>query len=94
MHYHHRIGGEWQPELLREARELLNKIHEMSQLADKRCAEQLLERIGMALDDDINTLEVIDAFHAFALSCSKVTPKNAGAGKELVLEALDLVGLS
>jgi L-cysteine:1D-myo-inositol 2-amino-2-deoxy-alpha-D-glucopyranoside ligase len=90
MHYHHRIGGEWQPELLIEAQSLLQELHTTIPHASKQAAETLLSDVRAAIDDDLNTLEVIDAFHRFIASSS--ASKHDGAEQSAEL-ALQLVGL-
>lgn len=92
MHYHHRIGGEWQSELLREASHLLKKLHKATSTVDTQSAEILLDRVRAALDDDLNTLEVIDAIHSFVVSCQHGRAAHSQA-KAIVDEALDLLGL-
>ncbi|MDB5166196.1 MAG: cysteine--tRNA ligase [Candidatus Saccharibacteria bacterium] len=66
MHYHHRIGGEWAEQLLHEATELWKKLSAASGRRSVAAVETLLRETRAALDDDINTLEVIDALHRFA----------------------------
>ncbi len=65
MHYHHRIGGEWQPELLEEAKHLHQTFKKAEAACSKADADRLYTQVSAALDDDINTLEVIDALHRF-----------------------------
>jgi L-cysteine:1D-myo-inositol 2-amino-2-deoxy-alpha-D-glucopyranoside ligase len=65
MHYHHRIGGEWQPELLLEAEKLLKSFRQSMARADKQASYRFLEKVRASIDDDINTLEVVDAMHNF-----------------------------
>jgi len=92
MHYHHRIGGEWQPELLLEADKLLGKIRQTMSGSDKKSAELLLSRVRLALDDDLNAPEVVNAFGDFIQS--QQSPLNhQTSGEALVRQALALVGL-
>lgn len=91
MHYHHRIGGEWQDELLHEATTLLKKFHAAAQKCDAKCATALLEEMRAALDDDINTLEVIDALHRFVANAEHCTHVNPAP--KIIKQVLQLVGL-
>jgi L-cysteine:1D-myo-inositol 2-amino-2-deoxy-alpha-D-glucopyranoside ligase len=91
MHYHYRIGGEWQPELLNEAKNLLESVLYTAKLTDKTAAEQFLTNIRCALDDDINTLELIDAFHTF-IDCKK-SDKSSSDSRMLMKKAFDLAGI-
>lgn len=68
MHYHHRVGGEWLPELLIEAQNLWDAFVHHIPLATPQATQDLLQDIRAELDDDINTLEVIDAMHQFIKS--------------------------
>jgi L-cysteine:1D-myo-inositol 2-amino-2-deoxy-alpha-D-glucopyranoside ligase len=90
MHYHHRVGGEWLPELLAEAAELLNHVRHCAGHANQAAGEQLLRAVRSALDDDLNAPEVIDALHDF-IGCSDL--KDSGA-KPFVLQTLQLLGLA
>ncbi len=74
MHYHHRVGGEWLPELLEEAERLLDNVRHAAKHASQVAAQQLLDDVRAALDDDLNTLEVVDALHRFAATKPKVQP--------------------
>lgn len=90
MHYHHRVGGEWLPELLKEATKLLANVRQAAEHNSPEAAETLLADVRAALDDDLNTLEVIDALHRFAS-----TTNTEGSGAQLgVQQTLQLLGLS
>jgi L-cysteine:1D-myo-inositol 2-amino-2-deoxy-alpha-D-glucopyranoside ligase len=92
MHYHHRIGGEWQTELLEESRDLLAQLRKAIQHASKESSDTLLCDIRSALDDDINTLGVIDALYCFIEtepSYNEVSRDN----NNLIEKLLDLLGL-
>lgn len=65
MHYHHRMGGEWQEELLRSSKKLHQNFVAACTVSTLENAKTLLEEVRAALDDDINTLEAIDALHRF-----------------------------
>lgn len=91
MHYHHRIGGEWQPELLCEGRHLYEKIHAASSRATVEQAVVLQAEIRAALDDDLNTIEVINAFYRFIGS---VTEQESNAEAQATVRSiLELLGL-
>lgn len=88
MNYHHRVGGEWLPELLGEAEHLLELVRHAARHADKTAAEQLLADTRKALDDDLNTLEVVDALQRFATSGG-----TEGTAAPLVTRTLQMLGL-
>lgn len=90
MHYHHRVGGEWLPELLKEARRLLEHLRYAASHADQAAGERLLLDVRRALDDDLNSLEVIDAMHRFVAT----KEFSDGAAQPLVTRALQLLGLT
>jgi cysteinyl-tRNA synthetase len=92
MHYHHRMGGEWQTELLSEAQKLLDHVHMASSHCSDESATMLLAEVRAALDDDINTLEVIDALHSFISKSSKQS-KRLTTAHTLASQTLDLLGL-
>lgn len=92
MQYHHRIGGEWQPELLLDAQELLAAVHRLSTKCAEHTALRLLDKIRCSLDDDINTLEVIDALKTF-VSTTPASKNTSPVANRLVQQALSLVGL-
>jgi cysteinyl-tRNA synthetase len=93
MHYHHRMGGEWQSELLSEAQKLLEHVHMASGRCDDESATTLLAEVRAALDDDINTLEVIDALHCFIKKSPKQTRQRSML-HPMVSQTLDLLGLA
>ncbi|MDB5185529.1 MAG: cysteinyl-tRNA synthetase, partial [Candidatus Saccharibacteria bacterium] len=93
MHYHHRIGGEWQSELLDEAERLYKHIKLCTRRATKLQAETLLADVRESLDDDLNTLEVIDALHRFVRVLDKTESEDPEA-QALVAKTLDLLGLT
>jgi L-cysteine:1D-myo-inositol 2-amino-2-deoxy-alpha-D-glucopyranoside ligase len=90
MHYHHRVGGEWLPELLAEATRLLSNIRHCAGHADAAAGKQLLSAVRAALDDDLNAPEVIDALHDF-IGCNDIADTGA---EPFVLETLQLLGLA
>jgi len=92
MHYHHRMGGEWQNELLGEAKKLLDSVHTSSLICDDTSADKLLSDIRTALDDDINTLEVIDVLHRFIKQPHK-QPNSGNSVHPTISKTLDLLGL-
>jgi L-cysteine:1D-myo-inositol 2-amino-2-deoxy-alpha-D-glucopyranoside ligase len=89
MHYHHRVGGEWLPELLVESTRLLDNFRHAAKHACIDDANKLLADVRKALDDDLNTLEVVDALHHF-VAC-KAGPDPAAA--PVIAQTLDLLGL-
>ncbi len=94
MHYHHRIGGEWQPELLTHAEKLLNQVTEYKAGTSLTVANQLLGDVRTALDDDLNTLEVIDAIQEFIISSENVDDIDRTTESEAIVnQTLSLLGL-
>ncbi len=92
MHYHHRVGGEWLPELLHEATSLIDDVRSAARRASSELATILLNDVRTALDDDLNTLEVIDALHRFVVASSNSHPDEDA--KLVVTQTLQLLGLS
>jgi len=92
MHYHHRMGGEWQVDLLNSAQKLLDKVVIASSHTTIDNAELLLSNLRTALDDDINTLEVINALIIFTNNKNIKGPSSSGS-KNVVVKALDLIGI-
>ncbi len=93
MHYHHRYGGEWQNELLAATTELLDNFHAAARSATSDQAEVFLGDIRDALDDDLNTPEVIGAFCRFIKQAKKTDTSSKNA-PPAINKALDLLGLS
>jgi L-cysteine:1D-myo-inositol 2-amino-2-deoxy-alpha-D-glucopyranoside ligase len=89
MFYHHRIGGEWQPELLDEATDLLKQIHEMK--PSKKAAQGLLETVRNCLDDDLNTPVIVNTLRQFVASDADSTDDK---GCAIVVQTLQLIGLA
>lgn len=89
MNYHHRIGGEWQPELLDEAKVLIGQIRNVK--TSEEVAIRLLEAVRSALDEDLDTPAVIDAMRQYATT-SNVSHEITG-GNEVLHRTLDLLGL-
>jgi cysteinyl-tRNA synthetase len=92
MHYHHRIGGQWQPELLEEACRLLKRVYHARAHASLQAATQLLQAVRLALDDDLNTLDVVAALHHFVQQPAAL--ESAAAPPAIVEQTLALLGLS
>ncbi|GAC1386441.1 MAG: cysteine--tRNA ligase [Candidatus Saccharimonadales bacterium] len=90
MHYHHRIGGEWQAELLLEASELLERLKVACATASAAQSSQLLIQIRQALDDDLNTLAVIDAIHEFINHRAQAPIRHTHAATTTALQLLGL----
>lgn len=91
MHYHHRVGGEWLPELLHEATSLFVDVRGATGRASLALAETLLSDVRTALDDDLNTLEVIDALHRFVAASSGSSLE--ASAEVVVTQTLQLLGL-
>jgi L-cysteine:1D-myo-inositol 2-amino-2-deoxy-alpha-D-glucopyranoside ligase len=93
MHYHHRIGGEWQDELLWEATRLLEDVRAATKQATNEQTEALLEAVRLAIDDDINTLDIVDCLHDFVLQTRAQTTKSE-ANNESIKRMEYLLGIS
>jgi len=94
MHYHHRIGGEWQTELLEEANKILLSLEDASRSCnDDTKANRLLSKVRKALDDDINTPEVIDAINEFTRSVESSDHQSI-VSHNLVAKTMDLLGIN
>lgn len=91
MSYHHRVGGEWQPELLGQSQELLDQVRSKASTSSLQDARTLHESVRRALDDDINTPEVISALKRFIHA---VPDTQASGSSAEVIETLNLLGLS
>jgi L-cysteine:1D-myo-inositol 2-amino-2-deoxy-alpha-D-glucopyranoside ligase len=88
MYYHHRIGGEWQPERLDEATELLHALR--TTRTTKVQMRQLLEEVRAALDNDLDTPAIIQSCLRF------VADNQPGAGAKGAVstrQILQLLGL-
>jgi len=93
MHYHHRIGGEWQSELLCDAEKLLCQVRETARYAGSDAyANKLLQDVRKALDDDLNTLEVVDALHRFVREACNAK-RHTSVQHHAVTETFALLGL-
>jgi L-cysteine:1D-myo-inositol 2-amino-2-deoxy-alpha-D-glucopyranoside ligase len=92
MYYHHRTGGEWQSELLIEAERLLHSLHKAGSQCDDIAATKLLSEVRVALDDDINTVKVIEALRAFTNQAPK-HQHNQSSLNPIVSKTLELLAL-
>ncbi|MGH7196039.1 MAG: cysteine--tRNA ligase [Candidatus Saccharimonadales bacterium] len=55
MHYHYRIGGEWQPDYLLSAHQLAQKIQTAQKLDNGQTGQAELNAIRADLDNDLDT---------------------------------------
>jgi L-cysteine:1D-myo-inositol 2-amino-2-deoxy-alpha-D-glucopyranoside ligase len=92
MHFHHRIGGEWEPELLERSKILLSKFHISLDRASEKQIELFLNRIRSALDDDLDTPKVVSLMRSFAEKTYGSTVSTS-LDPELQVKILDLLGL-
>ncbi len=92
MHYHHHIGGEWKDDFLNDAQQLLARVRASGKQCDDLAATKLLANVREALDDDINTLEVINVLQAFVGQASRDTVAS-DQEHPLVKQTLNLLGL-
>ena len=93
MHYHHRIGGEWQPELLHEGRRIHEGLLEAAQSTSLACAKQFQAEVRAALDDDLNTVEVINAMYRY-IYASKEKVKTPPDALRIIESVFDLLGVA
>jgi L-cysteine:1D-myo-inositol 2-amino-2-deoxy-alpha-D-glucopyranoside ligase len=93
MHYHHRIAGEWQPEFLKRSKEILSTFHKRATQCSKSQAEVLIRGVRAALDEDLNTEEVINILNHFNSSKNYGQPTNSDAAA-LIQKTLFLLGLT
>jgi L-cysteine:1D-myo-inositol 2-amino-2-deoxy-alpha-D-glucopyranoside ligase len=89
MNYHHRIGGEWQPELLDEAKKLLHRVQHV--VPSEKTSHHLLEKVRIALDDDLNTPAIIEALRDFVDESGDA--QTSADGSETLAQTLALTGL-
>lgn len=68
MHYHYRLGGEWLPEYMDEASELLSRLQTVMASPHREAAEKLLEQVRDGLDDDLDTPFILESLQLFAAS--------------------------
>ncbi len=93
MHYHRRIGGEWQSELLDEASRVLDCCTQKAAACSPNQAKKLLVHIKNAIEDDVNTLEVIIGLHNF-IESKKYNVKTSEATKTVLSRAFNILGLT
>lgn len=92
MHYHYRVGGEWQPELLLRSATLLQHARACQDHVSRSESERLLERIRAALDNDLDTHQII---HALKDCTHQSREKRAGPdGRAVFSQSLQLLGLA
>lgn len=77
MKYHYRTGGEWQPEFLDEAAALLRGLDAAEQVCTPKSAARLLNKVRQALDNDLDTHQILHALEDFAVSYEPTAPPNA-----------------
>lgn len=92
MHYHHRYGGEWQNDLPSEADRLLHRFHAAARVASGGQAKEFLENIRAALDDDLDTPEIISIVCRFTKSIPETSSQRSVS--PAINKALNLLGLS
>ena len=93
MHYHHHYGGEWQTDLLDTSRQLLQDFHATARNVSVQDAEAFLGGVRDALDDNINTPEVVSLLCRFIREPSSREPTQKN-GFNFLNKALDLLGFS
>lgn len=91
MSYHHRRGGEWQPELTEDASRLLDTVRDTQDKASHDAATNLLYEVRSALDDDLDTPRVVAALLNFSKTPERSSYDESGL---MVRQALGLLALS
>lgn len=91
LYYHYRVGGEWQPALLDRAAALWGLLQVAARHISAECAAELLERVRAALDNDLDTHQIL---HALKDAAHNSTPAGDGSGRESLQMALGLLGLT
>ena len=91
MKYHYRTGGEWQPEFLEEATELLRQVSAAEVTAPLSAAKSLLAEVRDALDDDLDTHRIMHALADFG--ATPVASESNPATKAAVDQTRNLLGL-
>ncbi len=66
MHYHYRIGGEWQDQFLERSACLARLLQKAYDYPNSIDLQPYLARIRSALDDDLNTPLIVDMLHDMA----------------------------
>lgn len=59
MHYHYRVGGEWQPEYLEKSKQLLTDLNVRMKNISIDDAKKFQEAVRLRLDDDLNMPKVV-----------------------------------
>ncbi|MBC7708199.1 cysteine--tRNA ligase [Polaromonas sp.] len=91
MKYHYRTGGEWQPEFLDEAAELMTECMAAEKTCSLESSTLLLSEVRAALDDDLDTHRIWHALCDFVSASPGAAPDpNAVAN---VATAKNLLGL-
>ncbi len=66
MHYHYRIGGEWQDQFLERSACLVRLLQKAADYQNGIDLQPYLARIRSALDEDLNTPLILDMLHDMA----------------------------
>jgi L-cysteine:1D-myo-inositol 2-amino-2-deoxy-alpha-D-glucopyranoside ligase len=93
MHFHHRVGGEWQPELLENSKSLLRSFYIKLEHASKKQTELLLAAVRTSLDDNLDTPQIVRLIHAFVASTNRSKDTDDTNLAALKDHTLDLLGL-
>ncbi len=89
MHYHYREGGEWQPELLDEAADLLDRLSSCFGRVSQDQASALLDSLRNAIDNDLDTHSI---YHILQDFCDR--PVGDGKAESETLNRItDLLGI-
>lgn len=91
MKYHYRTGGEWQPEFLDEAAELLEQFAAAETVCSAVSADVLLAEVRAALDDDLDNHRIMHALQDFAAAPAGASRDDAAVAT--VGRVRDLLGL-
>jgi cysteinyl-tRNA synthetase len=93
FNYHHRIGGEWNDELLDEAQELEARLKHALTMKGGAVPGLYMEQLHEALDDDLNTHDVLHVLRNFSDTILSGGCGNHPEAIKGLQDMLDLLGL-
>lgn len=91
MQYHYRMGGEWRPELLYDANQLLTRVMTALQRPAGADVRPHLARVRAALDDDLNAPEAVRVLREMTDAVISGDTHADAAGQ--LREAVNLLGI-
>jgi L-cysteine:1D-myo-inositol 2-amino-2-deoxy-alpha-D-glucopyranoside ligase len=91
MNYHHRVGGEWRPELTDNASRLLDDVRAIQNQTSHAAGTILLGEVRQALDEDLDTIRIVKALYDFTQTKERTSYGESGQEVEQALELVALV---